>query len=146
MQQNHFALSWIHCSCCFNVELAKASCIPSLPYFFWTNTVGKVRGVLFTIDLGQQFGFSSTQQLLPSSVCLWNVICQPHLVWLSALPFCSWFWLFRKYLFGTIDNCHAGLNHAASLHRACIWCGCKWVTDLSLCFSSILASALPGYL
>lgn len=70
MQQNHLALSWISFPCCFNVELAKATSIPSLPSFFWTNTVGKVRGLLFSIDLRQQFGFSSTQQVLPSCVCL----------------------------------------------------------------------------
>ena len=71
MQQNHFALSWIRFPCCFNVELAKATCIPSLPSFFWTNTVGKARGLLFSIDLGQQSGFSSTQHVLPSCVGLW---------------------------------------------------------------------------
>jgi len=42
-----------------------------LPSFFWTNTVGKAQGLLFSIDLGQQFGFSSTQQVLPSCVGLW---------------------------------------------------------------------------
>lgn len=64
-------LSWIRFPCCFNVELAKATCIPSLPSFFWTNTVGKAQGLLFSIDLGQQFGFSSTQLVLPSCVGLW---------------------------------------------------------------------------
>lgn len=48
MQQNHFALSWIHFRCCFNVELAKATCIPSLPSFFSTNTAGKAQGLLFS--------------------------------------------------------------------------------------------------
>lgn len=49
----------------------------------------------------QQFGFSSTQQVLvlPVWASEWNVICQPNLVWLS-FPFYSWFWLFRNIFLG----------------------------------------------
>lgn len=67
MQQNHFALSWIHFRCCFNVELAKATCIPSRPSFFSTNTVGKAQGLLFSAI----WLFINSTGASPSCVGLW---------------------------------------------------------------------------
>ena len=144
MQQNHFALSWIHFRCCFNVELAKATCIPSLPSFFSTNTAGKAQGLLFSAI----WLFINSTGASPSCVGLWMKIMSSvnQILFDYHSLFTAGFGFSGNIFFGTMDNCHAGLNCAASLHRACFWCGCKWVTDFSLCFSSILSSALPGYL
>lgn len=137
MQQNHFVPSWalsisargnwIHFCRCFNVDLL--------------NTIGKARGLLFSIDLTQQFGLSSAQQVLPSCVGLWMKCHLSTKLCLIVISFLLLVLAFQgNIFFGTL------LIMSIAVHRACFRCVCKGVTDFSLCFSIIPASALPGCL